>query len=75
VDYKLWIISLKIHKLGKFYLAEGRSLVVAFSRSMNTQRYITNTAGSSIAPIQSDINNLFSKTPPFDINNGLNHFE
>lgn len=40
---------------------------------MNKQRYTTNTTGAAVASIQSEINNLFSKNPPFNIKSGLNH--
>jgi len=53
VDYKLWRIALKIHKFGYFYLAEGRSLVLALARSMNNKRYRIKTTGAAVAPIQS----------------------
>jgi hypothetical protein len=40
---------------------------------MNKQRYTTNTTGAVVAPIQSEIKNLFSKNPPFNIKSGLTH--
>ena len=73
VDYQLWRIALKIHKFSYFYLMEDISLVLALARSMNKQRYSTNTTGAAVAPIQSEIYNLFSKNPPFNIKSGLNH--
>nr|YP_010555503.1 LAGLIDADG endonuclease [Ramaria rubella]UYR22251.1 LAGLIDADG endonuclease [Ramaria rubella] len=40
---------------------------------MNKHGYSTNTTGVAVAPIQSKIDNLFSKIPPFNIKSGLTH--
>lgn len=78
-DYKLWAIALKIHKLGYFYLAKGRSLLVSISKSINKNRYSTNpTAKAASVPLEKlnvEIESLFSQNPPLNLNNRLTHTE
>lgn len=42
VDFHYWCIVLHLHKLGYFYLQEGRNLVYLISQYVNTGRYSTN---------------------------------
>ena len=42
VDFQLWSVAIKIHKLGYFYISEGRDLLVKIASSTNKFRYSTN---------------------------------
>lgn len=41
VDFHHWCLSLHMHKLGYFYLADGRALILAISLFINDSRYST----------------------------------
>lgn len=76
VDYKWWVISVFIHKLGYFYLPEGKQIALRISSSTNKYRYTTKDDLNKIGlPSIESISNLFNQTPPFDISSGRNHLE
>ena len=50
VDFQLWSVAIKIHKLGYFYTTEGRNLLVKIAFSTNKFRYSTNTDGLVTPP-------------------------
>nr|UPX01507.1 LAGLIDADG endonuclease [Fusarium boothii] len=77
LDYEWWVLSVFIHKLGYFYLPEGKQIALQISSSTNKYRYTTakgslNKIGS---PSIESILNLFKQTPPFDISSDRSHFE
>lgn len=77
VDYEWWVISMFIHKLGYFYLPEGKQIALQISSSTNKFRYTTAKDGLNkigLPSIESNLN-LFKQTPPFDISSGRSHFE
>jgi len=78
IDFKLWRISLIIHKLGYYYLPEGRQLFTDISKNINKFRYTTSNTNQnsiSLTEIIKRSNDLFAIQPPFDINSGKNHKE
>lgn len=76
IDYEWWVISVFIHKLGYFYLPEGKQIALQISSSTNKYRYITKNDLKKIGlPSIESILNLFKQTPPFDISSGRSHFD
>ena len=76
VDYEWWVISVFIHKLGYFYLPEGKQIALQISSSTNKYRYTTKDDLNKIGlPSIESILNLLKKTPPFNISNGRSHLE
>lgn len=76
VDYQWWVISVFIHKLGYFYLPEGKQIALQISSSTNKYRYTTKEDSNKIGlPGIESILNLFKQTPPFDIYSNRSHFE
>ena len=76
VDYEWWVISVILHKLGYFYLPEGKQIALQISSSTNKYRYTTkNDLNKLRLPSIESILNLFEQTPPFDISSGRSHFE
>lgn len=43
VDFYFWCIVLHFHKLGYFYLQEGKTLAYMISQYVNSGRYSTNS--------------------------------
>lgn len=72
VDYKLWSIALKIHKLGHFYLPSGRALLIKLANSINTNRYSTAKIIINI-PTEEEINNVINLPNPFDLSTNKSH--
>lgn len=72
VDYKLWSIALKMHKLGHFYLPEGRALLIKLANSINTNRYSTAKIIINL-PTEEEINNVLNLPNPFDLSTGKSH--
>ena len=76
IDYEWWVISVFIHKLGYFYLPEGKQIALQISSSTNKYRYTTKDDLNKIGlPSIESILNLFKQTPPFDISSGRSHFD
>lgn len=72
IDYKLWSAALKMHKLGHFYLPEGRTLLIRLANSINTNRY--STADKIIKlPTEEEINQILNLPNPFDLSTGKSH--
>lgn len=72
IDYKLWSAALKMHKLGHFYLSEGRALLVKLANSINTNRY--STADKIIElPTKEEIDQILNLPNPFDLSTGKSH--
>ena len=61
-----WCLVLHMHKLGYFYLLEGRSLTADIANYINKGRY-SNNPDKSIAPSIETINNVLSLTLPVSI--------
>jgi hypothetical protein len=74
IDYKLWIIVLKLHKLGYFYLKEGRELTVEISNCINKKRYSTNEI-MAVFPSEEKLKKLFDQEAPFKYYIETNHEE
>lgn len=75
IDYLYWVIVILIHKLGFYYLAEGKKMALDISSATNKYRYTTNSLKKIELPNIEFILKLFSQTPPLDISSGRNHFE
>ena len=61
------------HKLGYYYLPEGRQLFTDISNSINKNRYSTTANENNIISIDDILkksSEIFSQNPPFDINSG-----
>lgn len=72
IDYKMWSVTLKMHKLGHFYLPEGKALLIKLANSINTNRY--STAKTIIElPTEEEINNVLNLPNPFDLSTGKSH--
>jgi len=77
LDYEWWVLSVFIHKLGYFYLPEGKQIALQISSSTNKYRYTTakDSLNKIGLPSIESILNLFKQTPPFDISSHRSHFE
>ena len=75
IDYLYWVIVVIIHKLGFYYLPEGKKMALEISSATNKYRYTTNNLIKIELPSNEFISKLFSQTPPFDISTGRSHFE
>lgn len=75
IDYLYWVIVVIIHKLGYYYLPEGKKMALEISSATNKYRYTTNNLRKFELPSTESISKLFSQTPPFDISTGSNHLE
>nr|QJQ35383.1 LAGLIDADG endonuclease [Fusarium pseudonygamai] len=77
LDYEWWVLSVFIHKLGYFYLPEGKQIALQISSSTNKYRYTTakDSLNKIGLPNIESILNLFKQTPPFDISSHRSHFE
>lgn len=73
VDYLYWVIVVIIHKLGYFYLPEGKKIALQISSATNKSRYTTNLTKTEL-PSDESISKLLAQTPPFDISSGRSHF-
>ena len=70
IDYVYWVISVIIHKLGYYYIPEGKKIALSISSGTNKYRYTTNNLSKVELPNYEVMSKLFSQTPPFDISNG-----
>lgn len=79
IDFKLWRIALLLHKLGYYYLPEGRQLLVDISNVINKSRYSSSTKIDNIDLTLEDIFKrsleIFATSPPFDLSLGKSHVE
>lgn len=77
IDYKLWKISLLLHKLGYYYQIEGRQLLTDISKNVDRRGYSTSGNEDIIIldELEQRANNIFATKPPFDINSGKTHTE
>lgn len=73
VDLQLWVVAVKLHKLGYIYETAGRNLLIAIASSINDNRYSTNPKGPATAPTPEEIDKVLSVEPPFNIKNGDSH--
>lgn len=66
-----------LHKLGYFYLDEGRSLFTKISKIINKSRYSNINKNSSIVieDIFKKASLVFSSLPPFSLSSGKTHIE
>lgn len=71
-DFYFWSIALHLHKLGYFYLSEGRVLVYKISQYVNNGRYSTNH-NLVIAPSLSDIDRLLDLKLPVTLQPNMLH--
>jgi len=70
IDYLYWVITVIIHKLGYYYLPEGKKIVLEISSATNKYRYTTNSSSKVKLPCSELISKLLAQTPPFDISTG-----
>lgn len=73
VDFQLWVVAVKLHKLGYFYETAGRNLLIAIALSINENRYSTNPKGPVTPPTPEEIAKVLAMKPPFNIKNGDSH--
>ena len=74
VDFSYWCLVLHMHKLGYFYLSEGRSLTANIANYINKGRY-SNNPDKSIAPSIETINNVLSLTLPVTLTPEMLHVD
>jgi hypothetical protein len=77
LDFKLWRISLLLHKFGYYFLPEGRQLLTDISNNINNNRYST-YINQYFIPFDDLIkrsNIILASNPPFNINLGKTHTE
>ena len=72
VDFLYWCLALHFHKLGHFYLPEGRSLVNQIAQYINSGRY-TNNPDKVNAPYLSNIENVLGLTLPVTLTPEMSH--
>lgn len=75
IDYLHWVISVIIHKLGYYYLPEGKKIALEISSATNKYRYTTNNLSKIKLPSYESMSKLLAQTPPFDISSGRGHKE
>nr|YP_008964966.1 LAGLIDADG endonuclease [Annulohypoxylon stygium]AHB33525.1 LAGLIDADG endonuclease [Annulohypoxylon stygium] len=73
-DYLYWVIVVIIHKLGYFYLPDGKKIALLISSATNKFRYTTSLTKTEL-PSDESISKLLAQTPPFDLSSGRSHFE
>lgn len=61
-----------MHKLGYYFLDEGRELILNISNTINKNRYTTNPRLVPL-PTKTEILKVTSLIAPFDITTGLDH--
>lgn len=74
IDYNYWVLMIFMHKLGYYYLPEGKKIALQISSTTNKFRYTTNDNKIELPNIESIIN-LFDQNPPFNNSSELSHFE
>jgi hypothetical protein len=77
IDFKLWRIALLLHKLGYYYLPEGRQLFTDISKNINKLRYSTSAENNNITldDLLKRSQIILAKPAPFDISLGKTHTE
>lgn len=70
IDYIYWVFMVLIHKLGYYYLPEGKKIALEISQSTNKYRYTTNNSNKVELVNCELISKLLAQTPPFDISTG-----
>jgi hypothetical protein len=75
LDFHYWVISVKIHKFGYYYLPEGKKIALQISSATNKYRYTTSIAQKIELPSADTISKLLARPAPFDVASGLSHFE
>lgn len=75
IDFYYWVISVRMHKLGYYYLPEGKKIALQISMSTNKHRLTTFKGNRVSLPSEESISKLFSRPAPFDVNKGKSHFE
>ena len=74
LDYEYWVLMVIIHKLGYFYLPEGKRIALLISSATNKYRYTTRDTKIEL-PSNEAIFKLLDQTPPFEISGGRSHFD
>lgn len=74
VDFHYWCIVLHLHKLGYFYLQEGRNLAYLISLYVNNGRYSTNL-NPGIAPSFTDIEKVLNLNLPVTLTPSMLHVD
>lgn len=74
VDFHFWCIVLHLHKLGYFYLQEGRNLAYKISQYVNTNRYSTNPNPAQ-APSLTEINKVLNLNLPVTLTPSMLHVD
>ena len=73
-DFHYWCIVLHLHKLGYFYLQEGRNLAYKISQYVNTNRYSTNPNPAQ-APSLTEINKVLNLNLPVTLTPSMLHVD
>jgi hypothetical protein len=73
-DFYFWSLVLHFHKLGHFYLPEGRDLVYKISQYVNKGRYSTNPNRVAV-PSLSDINQVLDLKLPITLQPDMLHVD
>ena len=73
-DFYYWCIVLHLHKLGYFYLQEGRNLAYLISQFINTGRYSTNPNPGK-APNLADIKKVLNLNLPVTLTPSMLHVD
>jgi hypothetical protein len=73
-DFYFWCLVLHLHKIGYFYLPEGRILVQKISQYANKGRY-SNNSNPINAPTLSEINEVLSLNVPIKLEPHMLHTE
>lgn len=75
IDFKLWRIALLLHKLGYYYLPEGRQLFTDISKNINKLRYSTATVKNhkTLDDLLKRSQVIFAKPSPFNLSLGKTH--
>ena len=74
VDFHYWCIVLHLHKLGYFYLQEGRKLAYLISQYVNTGRYSTNP-NQVQAPSLTEIKKVLNLNLPVTLTPNMLHVD
>ena len=74
IDFHFWCIVLHLHKLGYFYLQEGRNLAYLISQFINTGRYSTNPNPGK-APNLADIKKVLNLNLPVTLTPSMLHVD
>lgn len=74
VDFHYWSIILHLHKLGYFYLEEGRNLAYKISKYINSNRYTTNPNPGK-EPSLDEINKVLNINLPVKLTSDMSHVD